>query len=818
MQNFMTRSLMSLLLAGFLVACGEEGFMFEAERSPSSDQDEVGAPGGELTMKMDWEDEDPDSFEIDPMFEISIASPEETARLFEGGIARLVSPLPFRQLGTMMDALDVSNLQYRALKPDGSYTDWEDVFVYFSEGIIHNAHIVLDFATTEVQLRGGESILSGIFEFREQAIARKEIITADNGGRPSWEHDPESDLRVTQLASVAPSSLVIPRSSWGAINPGKICGSVVRPYRMTIHHTYRPSDDGGDAAARLRGMQSYHINTNKWCDIGYHFVVAQSGRIYQGRSRSDRPGAHTINQNSGNVGVALIGDFAVQTPTNTQLDAAARIVRWVHDTHGVVLTRTAVRGHREWPGQSTSCPGANMINRISNLLDRARDTTTTSGGGAGSTSTSQVYDVTIAINYIGLQNFYTSGSSENTVDALPGDRFQAEIVVTNNSGGPIRGVQLGYHIYAPYIQATNYVIETDYPEKDKRSWKRNDADGAPENPARHGLGASGALAMYGFGAGESKRVLFDLQADQYSIGFVDYPNVRGWIKNINDVYVQNGYSDDPTVNQIGSQLRASSSMDVLSRQEWQFQGPSDADLEGWTGTGQGHYEILKVNTWEDVEGMLAMKVTGSEAGVVSPQWTYIDANQYDELVLEVRSHDGPHIKAVYWSREGESFSEARVVRFAAEGDSEMHTMVVPLGHHPEWSGVIQRLRIDLIDDRAPVANGWQDLGKVYFQDSTTRQTTSYTLNYVALPPVALIGRGHGDPRAMEDGELFDSQGLVPSPRDPNEPGELTSRSLDPETGMLVTTHQGCSTSGAPAAPGPLAMWLLLGLAWVWRRK
>jgi hypothetical protein len=228
----------------------------------------------EIPDRADWDEADPDHAGEEPVFEISIANARETARMFEGGVARLVSPVPFKQLGWMMDALEVSKLQYRARKPDGIWTKWEDVFVYFSDGMIHNAHVLLDFPTTEVQLRGGESILSALFEFREEVVARREILSADDPDKN------DSDLRTTQQA-VAPASLVIPRSSWGAINPNKICGSVVRPYRMTIHHTYRPSGDGGDPAARMRGMQSYHINTNGWCDIGYHFVVAQSGRIYQ---------------------------------------------------------------------------------------------------------------------------------------------------------------------------------------------------------------------------------------------------------------------------------------------------------------------------------------------------------------------------------------------------------------------------------------------------------------------------------------------------------------------------------------------------------
>ncbi|MFU8803765.1 MAG: peptidoglycan recognition family protein [Bradymonadaceae bacterium] len=770
------------LAAGLLMACGEDDPKIMGDH---------GIDQG-LTM-VGYDDVDPPRAGEDPIFEISIATPEETARLFEGGVARLESPVPFKQVGWMMDALDVSELQYQAQAPDGSWTPWQDVHVYWSEGIMHNAHILLDFATSEVRLRGGESILATTFEFREEVVARQEIVTAENTpGRPGLDHGLDDDLRITRQAQ-APGSLVIPRADWGAINPSKICGSVVAPYRMTVHHTAIPSGDGGDAAARMRGMQSYHINTNKWCDIGYHFVIAQTGKIYQGRSRSDRPGAHTGGQNSGNVGMAFIADFTTQTPTTTQLDAGGRITKWIHETHNVPLTRTAVKGHREWPGQSTSCPGANMINRITTLLEKA--------GGDGATDPpppTVTYDVKMEVNYIGLENFYVQGSSAQLPDAMPGDTFQAEILVTNDSSGPLRGVQLGYWIEEPFITATNYVIQTDHPEKDKSSWKTNDADGAEGNPAKAGMGPEGSLIMHAFGAGETKRVLIDVQAERYSIGFADHPDVRGWIKNIDDVYAQAGFGADPTTNNVGSHLRAYAEMDILSRDEWMFKGKTDADLEGWSGAEADHFEELKINTREDLGGLLSMQVTGAGAHVVSPEWTRIDADQYDQLVLQVRSHDGSHVKALYWTRDGESFSEDRVVRFEVLGDGEFHNLVVPVGHHKEWSGTVNRIRLDLIEDRAPVDNGWQDLGMVYFQASDTQQTTSFTEEFLAAPPIALMGTG-GEDIVVPPGEA---------------PVPDFSRPMSPSAGgdgyQHVSVNNGCSMANTPSGQSPAGL-LLIGL-------
>ena len=34
----------------------------------------------------------------------------------------------------------------------------------------------------------------------------------------------------------------------------------------------------------LRGIQSFHQNTNGWCDIAYNFIVDRFGRIWEARA------------------------------------------------------------------------------------------------------------------------------------------------------------------------------------------------------------------------------------------------------------------------------------------------------------------------------------------------------------------------------------------------------------------------------------------------------------------------------------------------------------------------------------------------------
>ena len=287
------------------------------------------------------------------------------------GVIELEYGETFRQIGLMMAADAVDAMEYRS-RIDGEWTEWKTLDVYFSEGRLHNAHVIAEEGADRLQWRGIEGLESAQVTFSDEVTARSEIIGAqDDVDSPPETGDGDDIDSLSQ--AVAPSSMVTSRSDWQATDPGKVCGNVVAPYRMTIHHTYSPSDDGGDAALRMRQMQSYHINTNGWCDIGYHFVVAQSGEIFQGRSHSDRPAAHVGGENSGNVGISMIGDYTTSGPPQIQLDGVVDMVAWVHDEHGVDIDDDAIKGHREWPGQSTQCPGDSGLAELDDIIADAAD-------------------------------------------------------------------------------------------------------------------------------------------------------------------------------------------------------------------------------------------------------------------------------------------------------------------------------------------------------------------------------------------------------------------------------------------------------------
>jgi hypothetical protein len=183
------------------------------------------------------------------------------------------------------------------------------------------------------------------------------------------------------------------RDSWGA-RPPKVAPEYASTVQMAfVHHTASSNNYApGDVPAILRGIQSYHMDSNGWNDIGYNFVVDRFGGLWEARGGGiDRPvvGAHVLGFNSGSTGVAVIGDFSGGPPPGPALDGVGRLLGWKLSLTGVdpngvnrfqsadsssgakypagtVVTLNNISGHQD--ANYTDCPG-----QIENSLPRVRD-------------------------------------------------------------------------------------------------------------------------------------------------------------------------------------------------------------------------------------------------------------------------------------------------------------------------------------------------------------------------------------------------------------------------------------------------------------
>jgi N-acetylmuramoyl-L-alanine amidase len=51
------------------------------------------------------------------------------------------------------------------------------------------------------------------------------------------------------------------------------------------------------------------MDTKKWSDIGYNFLVGEDGNVYEGRGWGKK-GAHSIPFNSKSIGICIIGNYS----------------------------------------------------------------------------------------------------------------------------------------------------------------------------------------------------------------------------------------------------------------------------------------------------------------------------------------------------------------------------------------------------------------------------------------------------------------------------------------------------------------------------
>jgi tetratricopeptide (TPR) repeat protein len=151
---------------------------------------------------------------------------------------------------------------------------------------------------------------------------------------------------------------ILPRSAWGARRTRPNLDRMTTIWRITVHHTATtlPSNSSRVAADAIRTFQKQHQDDKGWADIGYHYVVDPSGRIWEGRPIQWQ-GAHAGNPelNVGNVGVALIGDFTVQQPSAAQKKALCDLLDSLCARYHV--ERGHVYTHKEIRQEPTECPG-----------------------------------------------------------------------------------------------------------------------------------------------------------------------------------------------------------------------------------------------------------------------------------------------------------------------------------------------------------------------------------------------------------------------------------------------------------------------------
>lgn len=146
---------------------------------------------------------------------------------------------------------------------------------------------------------------------------------------------------------------------------------------LVVHHTaVQVTGDARSGAERVRALYQYHSINRGWGDIGYNYVVDEKGQIYEGKEGGPYVVAgHAYCNNVGTIGIALMGNFEVEQPTQAQLQSLQWLLGDLATQYGIDLSRNVsfhgkthppIIGHRDL--LDTDCPGYYVYG----LLDQIR--------------------------------------------------------------------------------------------------------------------------------------------------------------------------------------------------------------------------------------------------------------------------------------------------------------------------------------------------------------------------------------------------------------------------------------------------------------
>jgi hypothetical protein len=164
---------------------------------------------------------------------------------------------------------------------------------------------------------------------------------------------------------------ILGRKEWKAAEPV----SKMKPHSLsfiTIHHTATKQKPNMSLAQKLQNLQKFSQHEGElaggkkkpaWPDVPYHFYIACSGDIGEGRDINFVGDTNTEYDPTGHILVTLEGNFEDEEPTPEQMKAAKALVRWLAAKYHVPSEK--IRTHKDYA--KTQCPGKNLYERIAEL-------------------------------------------------------------------------------------------------------------------------------------------------------------------------------------------------------------------------------------------------------------------------------------------------------------------------------------------------------------------------------------------------------------------------------------------------------------------
>lgn len=269
--------------------------------------------------------------------------PPEFMNALGAQVKELTREEPFSMVALTAPDLANTTVMVRAKQPDGAWGQWYEASpIDGADGVAAGAPA------------GTDPIYVGNTTAVQVLVTRKP--QQDPGGALSptpaaaGEQEPPPDLtavlidpgrgavdeNLQDIAAALPGGgpRVVTRDQWGADESIR-CQEPTYDDGLggiTVHHTAGRNDySKGESAGIVRAIYAYHSQTLGWCDIGYNALVDKYGQIFEGRYGGlNEPvqGAHAGGFNENTSGVAIMGDYQAEQPSDAAIEATGKFIGW----------------------------------------------------------------------------------------------------------------------------------------------------------------------------------------------------------------------------------------------------------------------------------------------------------------------------------------------------------------------------------------------------------------------------------------------------------------------------------------------------------
>lgn len=265
----------------------------------------------------------------------------------------------------------------------GTGYGWQDVPPFTEES-------VADRYVSELIFVPAEAAKNLVFQFQVDAQVdyaslkgRVHVFSPTGDTEANIQTTPSPETEQNMLCS-CPQPAFIPRATWGGAfelnqniyTPPAVYTTVTH---LIVHHS-AGSNTSNNWSGVVAAIFDYHVNSNGWSDIGYNWLIAPNGQLFEGRGGGDNVrGAHMCGYNNNTMGVCALGNYVNSPFPSSGIETLKKLLSWKSCQeaiapigNGPIISFTGnmqnISGHRDGcsPG-ATECPGNMLYGQLSAL-------------------------------------------------------------------------------------------------------------------------------------------------------------------------------------------------------------------------------------------------------------------------------------------------------------------------------------------------------------------------------------------------------------------------------------------------------------------